>query len=119
MNKTNKKYALFAYNGETLCFVHALLNALDMKEKGYDVKLIVEGTATKQVKELSDPAKPFANLYGKVLKESLVDGVCRACAAKTGSLKSAQSQGIRLLDDMSNHPGFARYLKEGFEIITF
>ena len=119
MKETKKKYALFAFNGETMCFVHALLNALDMKKKGYGVRLIIEGTATKQVKELYDPAKPFANLYGKMLAEGLLDGVCRACAAKTGSLDSAQAQGLPLVDDMSGHPGFSRYLKEGFEIITF
>jgi hypothetical protein len=30
-----KKVALFAFNGEPMCFVHVLLNALDMKEKDY------------------------------------------------------------------------------------
>jgi hypothetical protein len=29
-----EKVALFAFKGEPLCFVHVLLNALDMKEKG-------------------------------------------------------------------------------------
>ena len=37
-----KKVAIFAFNGKPMCFVHALLNTLDMKEKGYDVKLIIE-----------------------------------------------------------------------------
>jgi len=32
-----KKVALFAFNGESLCFVHVLLNALDLKDKGYEV----------------------------------------------------------------------------------
>ena len=43
----DKKVAIFAFNGETMCFAHALLNALDMKEKGYDIKLVIEGSATK------------------------------------------------------------------------
>jgi hypothetical protein len=29
-----KKAALFAFNGESICFVHVLLNGLDMKKKG-------------------------------------------------------------------------------------
>jgi len=29
-----KKVALFAFNGELMCFVHVLLNALEMKDKG-------------------------------------------------------------------------------------
>ena len=32
-----EKVALFAFNGELMCFIHVLLNAIDMKEKGYDV----------------------------------------------------------------------------------
>jgi len=114
----NKKYAIFAFKGETMCFVHALLNALDMKKQGYAVKLIIEGTATRLIKELSDPKKPFANLYEKAKQEGLIEGVCKACSAKTGSLESAKAQGFSLLDDMSGHPGFPQYLKEGYKIIT-
>ena len=42
-----KKVALVVFNGEFMCFVHVLLNALDMKERGYDVKIVIEGAATK------------------------------------------------------------------------
>jgi len=38
-----EKVALFAFNGEPMCFIHVLLNALDMKEKGIDVKTIIAG----------------------------------------------------------------------------
>lgn len=54
-----------------MCFAHTLLNTLDMKNKEYDVKLILEGTATKQVKELADPQKPFANIYTAVKKSRI------------------------------------------------
>ncbi|MGM0418609.1 MAG: cytoplasmic protein, partial [Thermodesulfobacteriota bacterium] len=40
-----KKKAFFVFNGDPMCFVHVLLNALDMKEKGYDIKLIIEGAS--------------------------------------------------------------------------
>lgn len=33
-----KKIGLFAFNGEPMCFVHVLLNALDMKDKEIDAK---------------------------------------------------------------------------------
>ena len=32
-----KKVVLFAFNGDFMCFIHVLLNALDMHEKGYEV----------------------------------------------------------------------------------
>lgn len=28
-----KKVALFAFNGDSMCFIHVLLNALDLKEE--------------------------------------------------------------------------------------
>lgn len=46
-----RKVAIFAFNGEEMCFIHALMNAIDMKNRGYDVKLIIEGSATRLVKE--------------------------------------------------------------------
>jgi len=37
------KVALFAFNGDPMCFAHVLINALDLREKNYDVRLIIEG----------------------------------------------------------------------------
>jgi len=36
-----------------------------------------------------------------------------------GTLEAIKNEGLRLLDDMTGHPGMARYQEEGFEIITF
>jgi hypothetical protein len=36
-----------------------------------------------------------------------------------GTLDAAKKEGLKLLDDMSGHPGMARYQEEGFEVITF
>ena len=114
-----KKIALFAFNGEPMCFAHVLLNALDMHENGYDVKVIIEGTATKQIQELADETKPFANLYQLVKQKFLVDCVCKACAAKTGSLDAAIEQKLPLCDEMSGHPSIRRYSEQGYEVVTF
>ncbi len=34
-----------------MCFIHVLLNGLSFKEKGYNVKVIIEGEATKIISE--------------------------------------------------------------------
>ena len=115
----DRKVAIFAFNGESMCFVHTLLNSLEMKKKGYDVKLIVEGTATLQVKELLDPNKPFANLYEKVKEAGVIDCVCRACATNTGALKSAEDQELPICGEMSGHPSISRYMEDGYEVIVF
>ena len=114
-----KKVALFAFNGEPMCFIHVLLNALDMNDKGYEVKIIIEGSATKLVPELTKEDNPMHRLYEKAKGLDLIDGACKACSNKMGTLEAAKAQGLRLLDEMTGHPSMARYREEGFEIITF
>jgi len=114
-----KKVALFAFNGELMCFVHVLLNALDMNDRGYEVKIVIEGAATKLVPELAKEDNPMHRLYEKAKGLDLIDGACKACSNKMGALEAAKAQGLRLLDEMNGHPSIARYLEEGFEVITF
>jgi hypothetical protein len=114
----SRKVAVFAFNGEEMCFVHALMNALDMKEKGYDVKLIIEGSATRLVKEAEDDNRPFSKLYSKAKDSGLIDCVCRACASKMESLESAKRQDLPLCDEMLGHPSMSRYMDDNYEIIV-
>jgi len=114
-----KKFALFVFNGDPMCFIHVLLNALDMKKKGYDGKIVIEGSATKLLPELAKSDNPLHKLWEKVKEAGLVDGVCKACSNKLGTLEAAKEQGLTLLDEMSGHPSMARYRDEGFEIISF
>ena len=115
----NKKVAIFAFNGEPMCFAHTLLNTLDLKNKEYDVKLIIEGSATKQVEDLSDHKKPFANLFAEVKKAGIIDCFCKACSTQTGALESAEEQGLPICSEMSGHPSLSRYMEEGYEVIVF
>ncbi len=114
-----KKVALFAFNGDAMCFIHVLLNALDMREKGYEAQIVLEGAATKLIPDLVREDNPLMRLYEKTRALGLVAGACRACATKMGTADAAKSQGLPLLDDMHGHPSMARYRDEGFEIITF
>ena len=104
-----KKVVLFAFNGEAMCFVHVLLNALDMKEKGYEVKVVIEGSATKLIPFLSESGTILNSPYKKAKELGLIDGVCKACSSKMGTLPDAQAEGLTLLEDMWGHPGMARY----------
>ena len=114
-----KKIVLFAFNGDSMCFIHVLLNALDMKEKGYEGKIVIEGSATKLIPELDKADNFLHKLWKKVKEAGLVDGVCKACANKMGALNAAKAQDLNLLDEMSGHPSMAKYRDEGFEIISF
>lgn len=114
-----KKIALFAFNGDPMCFVHVLLNALDMKERGHDPKIVIEGSATKLIPDLVKKDNPMFQWYEKVRNSDLIDGVCMACSNKMGTLEAAKAQGLRLLNEMNGHPSIGRYLEEGYEVVTF
>ena len=114
-----EKVVLVAFNGEPMCFAHVLLNAVDMEERGFDVKVVIEGTATKMVSVLNDPDKPFAGLYEKVKEKNLIDCVCQACAAKMDALVAAKAQELPVCGEMNGHPSLARYLEDGYRVMTF
>ena len=114
-----KKFALFVFNGDPMCFIHVLLNALDMENSGNEVKIVLEGASVKLIPELIKPEHPLNKLWEKVIQKDLVDGTCKACSNKLGTLEAAKEQGLTLLDDMSGHPSISGYRNNGFEIITF
>ncbi|MFP4374782.1 MAG: DsrE family protein [Spirochaetaceae bacterium] len=127
-----RKFALFAFNGDPMCFVHVLLNALDIKEKGHEVALVVEGSATKLVKLLSggpgledfaekNPQmhKMIADLFQQVKDDEMISCVCRACSTMMGSLEDARELALPLCSELKGHPSMTRYVEEGYEIISF
>ncbi|MCP4764095.1 MAG: DsrE family protein [archaeon] len=120
MSKNQQKFALFAFQGEIMCFAHVLLNALDLNSKEYDVKIIIEGSSTKLIKEFhNSPEAPFFNLYKKVKDLKLIDAVCFACATKMGSIEEVKLEGLPIKKEMSGHPSISEYIEKGYTIITF
>lgn len=115
----SQKIALFAFNGELLCFIHVLLNALDLQDKGHEARIVIEGAAVKLVPEMAKPGNMLHQLYLKARERGLIHAVCRACSMKMGVLEAVQAEGLPIADDMAGHPGMAGYLAEGFRIITF
>jgi hypothetical protein len=114
-----RKMALFVFNGDPMCFIHVLLNALDMNGKGFEGKIVIEGAATKLIPDLIEKDNPLNKLWQQVVSAGLVDGVCKACSNKMGTLEAAKKQGLQLLDEMTGHPSMARYRDEGFEVVSF
>ncbi|MCS7200372.1 MAG: hypothetical protein N2327_08490 [Caldimicrobium sp.] len=114
-----EKYVLFAFRGEPMCFVHVLLNALDIYEKGMIVKIVLEGEAVKLIPDLYEEEGPLSGLYKRTLERGLIEGVCKACSQKFGTYEIALNKGLKILDDMANHAGMARFLKDGYQVITF
>ena len=112
------RIAIFAFNGEPMCFVHALLNALHMRQSGIDVTLIIEGTATRTIVDFAKPDSELHGLYQEVTEQGLVDCVCQACSHKTGVLEEVKKLGLPLCSELKGHPAMGRYIAEGYQIIS-
>lgn len=109
------KFAIFAFNGDYMCFVHVLLNALDMDAKGKEVKIIMEGSAVKLIKELEEKGNP---LYKQAREKDLFHAICKACSATMGVLEYNEGTGIPVKGDMTGHPAMNEYIDKGYQIIT-
>lgn len=114
-----RKIALYAFNGEVMCFVHVMLYALDFHHRGDDVKIVMEGSATKLIRELAVPTAPFAALYSEVRDKGLIAAVCQACSAKMGALDAAREQGLHIDGSLKGHPSLAADLEAGYELLSF
>lgn len=104
---------------------HALMYALELDRAGHEVRLIVEGAATKGLHELGDPSSRFAELFREAAGRGLVAGACRraasGCATEDPERKvtdMAVQNGVALLDDMQGHASIERFVSEGYELVV-
>ncbi|MDO5037304.1 MAG: DsrE family protein [Tissierellia bacterium] len=111
-----KKILIYALEGKQMCFLHALMNAKQLKEEGHQVKVILEGQSVTLPKDLAKEKNP---LFQGLKEDGTILGVCRACSKTLGVLEDNENLGLALLDDMYGHAGVAKYLEEGFEVLTF
>lgn len=109
------KFVYFAFKGEAMCFMHILLNALDMKEKGYEAKIVIEGEAVVLPKKMIESGHP---LFKKAMDRGVIDCICKACSAKMGVLEYNETCGIQLKGSMAGHPAMSEYTEAGYSIIT-
>ena len=114
-----EKTVLFAFRGDPLCFVHVLLNSLDMKKRGQEGLIVLEGESVKLVGPMSEEGHFLNPLYKKAREAGLIYGACKACATKLEALGPIEKEGIALVGDMANHPAMGEFIEKGYQVITF
>lgn len=119
MTKKTEKIVLFAFRGDPLCFIHVLLNALDLHERGLAGSIIIEGEAVKLVPVMRQEGHLLNPLYRKAKEKGLIVAVCRACSAKMEVTAVVEQEGLPLVGHIGGHPAMGKYIEEGYRIITF
>jgi len=110
---------ILAFEGKKACFLHALLNALDMSEKGIEVSIVMEGESPSLLKEIVNETDALHGLYSEAKRKGLIKAVCYRCSKLMGVLEIVEKEGLPLNGSMKNHVPLAPYVERGAEIITF
>ncbi len=98
-----------------MCFMHNILNVLDLHKKGYEATLVIEGEAVRLIKELIEGKN---KLFNQMIELELIHGVCKACSAKLGVLEYNENSPINIIGDMQGHPSVSQFTERGFQVIT-
>ena len=101
--------------GEKMCFQHMLMNAMDLHNAGFEVKIIFEGASVKLPSIFKEENNP---LFGKAIEAGLIAGICFACSKVLGVFEANRALGLPMLDDMYGHAGMKPYLTDGYEIVS-
>ena len=114
-----EKKVLFAFRGDPMCFIHVLLNGIDLHERGLQGHIVIEGDAVTLVPEMAKPDHFLFTLYQKARDLEIIKGACRACSKKLKVAEAIEKEGIPLIGDMSAHPAMGAYIAQGYDVITF
>ncbi|MCG8617788.1 MAG: cytoplasmic protein [Desulfobacterales bacterium] len=117
--ETGNKTVLFAFRGDPLCFIHVLLNAIDLHERGREGAIVLEGESVTLVAEMRKPSHFLNTLYEKAKDSGLIYGACKACATKLKALDAVKEEEISLIGEMSGHPAMGEFMDKGYSVITF
>lgn len=94
--------------------------AVEFDDAGYDVRLFLDGKATKWPGEFAaDPDRPFAHDWEAVRERGLLAGACGYCADAFDAATACERAEVDLLSDSTEHaPAVASLAGEGYEILT-
>jgi len=115
MNKT----VFFAFRDNPLCFIHVLLNSLDMAQKGMEGKIVLEGQSVTLVPVMAEPSHFLHQLYTKAKTQGLIVGACRACSTKLNVVEAVTQENIPLIGELAGHPAMSAYIEQGYTVLTF
>lgn len=125
MSDANTRKLLFILFSDDPCRQnHALMYALDLHRKGYQVRLLLEGLATKMIGDVATGESRTAQLLRDALEAGIVAGACARAAAGCASQDPsrdvadlARAHGIELLSQMDGHASIEPLVRSGYEII--
>jgi Asp/Glu/hydantoin racemase len=112
------KVVFFVFRPDPMCFMHAILNAIDLEENGMWGEIVIEGEATQLIPEVSLPDHFLNSIYLQAKQRGMIYGACLACSTKMGVADAIAAEDIPLIGAMSGHPAMATFIKQEYTVIT-
>jgi hypothetical protein len=110
-----EKILFYGMTGEKMCFLHILMNALDLASAGNEVKIIFEGASVKLIDVFESEGNP---LYKRAKDQNLIAGICLACSKVLNVYEANLASGLPMLEDMNGHAGMKAYIEAGYRIVS-
>lgn len=115
----NRKTVIFAFRADPMCFIHVLLNGIDLHEKDMEGLIVMEGESVTLIPRMAEQGHALSLLYKKAKDLGILYGACKACSAKLKVDKEIEKLGVPLIGEMSGHPSMGGFIEKGYRIITF
>lgn len=112
------KYLFLATDDNKMQLYHLLLNAVNFKEKGHDVAVVLECASPKILIDISDQSIKLP-VFDKAMELKIIDHACKACSAAFSATEAAKELGVPLKGDLSGHSDLLPFAESGYEIISF
>jgi hypothetical protein len=99
--------------------LHALLYAKELKESKLEVKLIFDGGGTKWASDMVKPDNILNSLFTEVKEMGIIDGICDYCIGAFKADRTViEDSYLPIAGEYDGHPSIAKYIKEGYQVIT-
>lgn len=100
--------------------MHAFLYVKELKEHGHEVVLIFDGAGTTWAEELSNPESQsnLKGLYDEFMQAGVLEIVCDYCATAFGKKQALVKRNRNLVSEYEGHPSIAKWLNNGYQLIT-
>ena len=120
-----RKFMFLLFTDEQCRLNHAFMYAIDMRKKGYEVRIIIEGPSTQCLGRLAEGGK-FPGLFREAHSLGLIAGACKTASGGCSTGKKdrnvadiAGESGVKMLADLDGHAGIETFVNEGYEIMVF
>lgn len=112
------KYLFLATDDNKMQLYHLLLNAVNFKNKGHDVTVVLECASPKLLIGISDGSIKMP-VFDEAMKLEIINHACKACSTAFSATDAAKALGVPLKGDLSGHSNLLPFAEDGYQIIGF